>query len=129
MNQIKQNESFILTVFNKSFIAFPVLIIVFFVYGTHHEHGDSDAGGMYPIVFAVQYLTISIISSILYALTDRATLNTGINFIKNFAHLIIGVVLFWFHDDVMKIVVLLTLPTLLVVNLIAYAYNSFNKPV
>jgi hypothetical protein len=129
MNRMKPNEHFILTVFNKSFIAFPVLIVVFFVYGTHHEHGDANAGGMYPIVFAVQYLIITVVSNILYALTDKATFNTRINFIKNFAHVTLGVVLFWFHGDVMQAIVLLTLPTLLVVNLIMSAYNSFIKPV
>ena len=129
MNQVKQNESFILTVFSKYLIALPVLVIVFFIYGTHREHGDSNAGGMYPIAFALHYLIINIASNILYALTDKATFNTRINFIKNFAHLTIGVVLFWFHDDVMQMIVLLTLPTLLVVNLIMSAYNSFIKPV
>jgi len=102
---------------------------VFFVYGTHREHGDSNAGGMYPIVFAVHYLAINIASNILYALADRATFNIRTNFLKNFAHLIIAVGLFWVHTDVMQVIVLLTLPTLLVLNLITSAYNSFIKPV
>ena len=128
MNVPKQTDNFSLIVIKKSIIAFPVLLIVFFIYGTHREHGDSNAGSMYPIAFAAHCLIITITSNILYAFTDRATFNTKINFIKNFAHLTIGVVLVWFHGDVMQMVIFLTLPTLLIINLIISAYNLWIKP-
>jgi MFS-type transporter involved in bile tolerance (Atg22 family) len=113
--------------FKKSLIAFPFLLLVFFAYGVRHEHGDMNAGSMYPLVFAVQYFVLSIVSYVLYFLTDRYTLKTKMNFIKISIHLILGIFIFLFHDKAITIVILLTLPTLLISNVATFFYNSLNE--
>jgi hypothetical protein len=118
--------SFLETVFKKSLIAFPFLVLVFLAYGINHEHGDSSSGSMYPLVFAIHYIGISVISYALYFLTDRLTSQTKINFIKNVIHLSLFIGLLLFHDKVISIVLILTLPTLLVINLTTAIYKFIN---
>jgi hypothetical protein len=115
--------TFIETVFRKSLIAFPFLIVVFLVYGINHEHGDSNAGSMYPLVFAIHYIAISIVSYMLYVITDRITNTRKLNFIKNFVHLILFIGLLFFSNKAISIPLLLTLPTLLLINLSTALYE------
>ena len=51
--------------FKKSAIEIPILLIVYFIFGTIREHGDTNAGGMYPIVFAIPGIAIVLLSNIL----------------------------------------------------------------
>jgi len=94
-----------------------ILPMVFFVFGTNHEHGDSNAGGMYPIAFAVPGIAITVFSYILYCITDVITYGKKINPIKNFAHLILGLGLLFFHDEAAQAIIYLSLLTILAINL------------
>ena len=115
------------TIFKKSLIASPFLALVFLVYGVNHEHGDTNAGSMYPLVFAVQYFILSILSYILFFIIDKLTAQTKWNSLKNFVHLILGLGLIWFQSPIVVLIAVLTLPTLLIVNLITVFFNSIPK--
>lgn len=115
------------TVIKKTLIALPCLVIVFLVYGINHEHGDSNAGSMYPLVFAVHFSIASVISYILYVITDRITYNNRTNILKNFIHLILWFGLVWLHGKAVVLVISLTLPTLLAVNLVGMLNNYLTK--
>jgi hypothetical protein len=115
------------TVIKKTLIALPCLVLVFLVYGINYEHGDSNAGSMYPLAFAVHFSIASVISYILYVITDRITYNSRINILKNFIHLILWFGLAWLHSKAVVLVVSLTLPTLLAVNLVGMLNNYLTK--
>jgi hypothetical protein len=126
---LPSQPNFLEVIFKKSLIAAPFLAIVFLVYGVRSEHGDLNWGLMYPIAFALQYLGLSVVSYTLYLIADNITRNTKMNFIKNFIHLVLGVCLFWFREEAEVVAILLTLSTLLVINLATSFYNSLNEPV
>jgi hypothetical protein len=109
-------------VFKKSIIAFPFLILVYLVYGIRYEHGDTNAGSMYPLVFAPYFVTISLFSYALYYLADQLTMNTSWNFSKNVIHLIVFAILIWYHAKRDLVVLVLTLITILIVNLLTSLY-------
>src|ERR1700744_4128834 len=91
----------------RSLVAVPVILLVYFFIGVNYEHGDTNAGGMYPIAFALHGIIISAISYTMYYLFDVATTHQKINLMKNGVHLVLGFTLLFFH-----------LPTLLVTGFI-----------
>ncbi len=95
------------------------------VYGINHEHGDINAGSMYPLVFIVPGMMMAFSSYILYFLFDRLTQGQGANFLKNFIYfpLVLGMYLF----DIPSIVFILTLATTILINLIMSASNRLVK--
>lgn len=117
------------TVLKKSLMAMPFLFFVFLVYGINHEHGDSNAGSMYPIAFALPGLGFTVVSYILYFYTDKLTCNSKLNVLKNFVHLILVISFFAFHDKGAFVVISLTLTTILAVNLIMIFANTLKKDI
>ena len=112
------------TVLKKSLVTMPFLFLVFLVYGINHEHGDSNAGSMYPIAFALPGLTFTVASYSLYFYTDKLTSNSKLNVLKNFAHLILVISFFAFPDKGAFVVISLTLGTILAVNLLMTFANT-----
>ncbi|MDB5285257.1 MAG: hypothetical protein JWR05_206 [Mucilaginibacter sp.] len=127
MNLINNGALFFQTVFKKSIIAFPFLIIVYLVYGINTEHGDANAGSMYPLVFAPHFVIISLLSYALYFIADQLIMKTRWNFLKNVIHLILGVGLIWFDSKRDLVVVLPTLITILIVNLLSFLYYKVTR--
>lgn len=127
MNLIDNGAMFFQTVFKKSIIAFLFLIIVYLVYGINHEHGDANAGSMYPLVFAPHFLIISLLSYALYFIADQLTMKTRWNFLKSVIHLILAVGLIWFDTNRDLVVVLPTLMTILIVNLLTSLYYKITR--
>jgi len=104
----------------RSLIAVPVILVAYFILGVNYEHGDTNAGGMYPLVFAIHAIIIAIASYILYYIVDIVTTDKKINFVKNAAHLVLGFGLLFFHLPSLLITGgIVTLAVILLINLIA----------
>ncbi|WP_295673153.1 hypothetical protein [uncultured Mucilaginibacter sp.] len=113
-------DLFFETVVTKSLIAFPFLLIVFYCYGVNHEHGDVNAGLMYPTAFLIHIALVCFVTYSIYFFVDKFTYRKRINPVKNFVHLILAASLLFTRENVILILVILTLPTLLVINLITW---------
>jgi len=107
-------------------IALPFLIMVYLVFGINDEHGDINAGSMYPLVWIIPGAIISSVSYILYFLTDKLTQNKKYNFLKLFGHLILGISLLWMNEGLF-VVTALTLPAILLINLVIIFYHRINN--
>jgi hypothetical protein len=123
----RSKTSFSKDILKKSLIAFPPLFFLFLIYGINREHRDYNAGSMYPLVFAIHYIGLTVMSYILYFVTDRLTYNTKFNPIKNFVHLILGFCLFFNSNQVLMMLLSLTLPMILAINLITELYCWLKK--
>ena len=103
----------------KSLITSPFLLIAFFFWGDIREHGDVNAAGMYAIAFGLQGFFISVCCYILYFLADKMMVSKKVNFIKNFAHLVLVFILALISiKEPFIIVSAITLSVVLVVNLV-----------
>lgn len=117
MNFVSRLIQFVIV---RSLIAVPIILIAYFIIGVNYEHGDTNAGGMYPLVFAPHAIIIAVASYILYYLVDMATTGKKINYAKNGAHLVLGFGLLFFPLPSLFITGgIITLGVILLINLIA----------
>jgi len=111
-------QSFLETVVRKVIIAVPFLVIVFFIFGTIREHGDTNAGGMYPIVFTLPGLGYTLLCYVLFYFVDEATKRSRWNLIKYVVHLLLLIESFWLTPNSSDYtILLLTVGTILVINI------------
>lgn len=103
----------------RSLIAVPVILVAYLIIGINYEHGDTNAGGMYPLVFAPHAIIIAAASYILYCMVGMATTGKKINLVKNGAHLMLGFGLLFFPLPSLFITgSIVTLGVILLINLI-----------
>jgi hypothetical protein len=95
----------------------------FFEYGVIHEHGDYNAALMYPMVFAIHGLGISIACYIIYYVFDALTFHSKWNILKNIIHCILFIALFWLPTQgVIFILLIISIPILAILNILITLY-------
>jgi hypothetical protein len=117
-------SSVVAFVLKRSLLALPFLLLIYLVFGINYEHGGTNAGSMYPLVWVIPGLTVSIISFISFFITDKLTLGSKLNFIKNFVHLFLGISLLWIGNKFFTVIAI-TLPAVAVINLIVVSHYFY----
>jgi hypothetical protein len=106
----------------------PFIIVGFALWGTHIEHGDSNAGGMYAIVAFWPGLLTCIACYVLYGIVAHFTSSSNLNITKHFVHLILWLFVFLLPpDEIYSFALTVTLVTVLIVNLAFLMYYGLFK--